>query len=261
MALNIIISIYKELLKVYGPQGWWPLSGLNRPVKKEDKDWGNYLTFIHIGEDDFKINWPRHLGIKPEKINHKFEIITGSILTQNTSWANVERALYNLNKHDINTIDKIKEVSREELALLIKNSGFHNQKSQNLKLLADYFVCNENFEKILNKKTEDLRKELLSLKGIGKETADSIILYSAEKPVFVIDAYTKRIFSRILGIDNNKYDYWQEYFMKSFTLKDDRVSIFKEYHALIVKHGKEACKTDPLCEICFLKKKCNYGKK
>lgn len=261
MKSNIIISIYKELLNFYGPQGWWPLSGLNRPVSKDDRDWDNYVAFVQGGEADFKINWPRHLGIKPHNINQKFEIITGSILTQNTSWRNVERALYNLNKNNINNIDKIKDIDLKNLSSLIKNSGFHNQKSQNLKLLADYFICNENLEELLNKKTEDLRKELLSLKGIGNETADSIILYSAEKPLFVIDAYTRRIFSRILGIINNKYDYWQSCFMESFSLSDDRVNIFKEYHALIVRHGKEICKTVPLCKNCFIKMKCDYGKK
>jgi endonuclease-3 related protein len=127
--------------------------------------------------------------------------------------------------------------------------------------LADYFICNENLEELFKKKKEELRKEFLSLKGIGNETADSIMLYSAEKPLFVIDAYTKRIFSRILGINENKYDYWQERFMESFSVNDDRLSIFKEYHSLIVRHGKELCRTVPLCKNCFLKMKCDYGKK
>ncbi|HPZ06749.1 MAG TPA: hypothetical protein PL110_01430 [Candidatus Eremiobacteraeota bacterium] len=257
-----IISIYKEFFTAYGLQGWWPLSGLNKSVGKNDRDWQNYIKVIKGHASDFKKNWPRHLGIAPKNSKEKFEIITGAILTQNTSWNNVERALYNLNKHKINTLSEIKNLDKETLALLIKSAGYHNQKAERLKLIAAYF-SERDLDKFFNKPFYELRKELLSLKGIGPETADSILLYAGELSIFVIDSYTKRIFSRILGKKTEKlkdYDDWQKIFMDAFFEEENKVNIFKEYHGLIVRHGKEFCRTNPLCKDCFLKFYCFCGR-
>ncbi len=258
--MRIIVSVYKKFLEAYGSQGWWPLSGLDKSFFEEDKDWPGYVKFTGSEGtvEDFKKNWPRHLGVSPKNDRERFEIITGAILTQNTSWNNVERVLYNLNRHSLNDPDKIKTVDTGELALLIKSAGYHNQKAVRLKGLALYFskkykILSHCFTKSL----KDLRKELLALKGIGPETADSIILYAGELPVFVIDAYTKRIFSRILGkYEKHDYDFWQDLFMTQLDREKNKVEVFKEYHGLIVKHGKEFCKTVPLCEACFLHNSC-----
>lgn len=171
----------------------------------------------------------------------------------------MERVLYNLNKNDINKIEKIKNIDREKLALFIKSAGYHNQKADRLKGLAIYFSGTyKSMSDFFEKPLPDLRKELLSLKGIGPETADSIILYAGECPSFVIDAYTKRIFTRILGkYEKQDYSFWQNFFMKHLKGEKNKVEIFKEYHGLIVKHGKEFCKTVPLCEDCFLKNLCH----
>ncbi|MEQ8173418.1 MAG: hypothetical protein ABRQ38_31320 [Candidatus Eremiobacterota bacterium] len=259
--MRIIVSVYKKFLEFYGTQGWWPLSGLKESISEKDKDWPNYEKFA--GEkaciEDFKENWPRHLGFSPKNDREIFEIITGTILTQNTSWNNVERVLYNLNKHNLNSLDKMNIIDTVELALLIKSAGYHNQKSDRLKGLSLYFSTKyKNLSDCFKHPLKNLRKELLALKGIGPETADSIILYAGELPIFVIDAYTKRIFSRILGYyEKHDYDFWQDLFMKQLDGEKNKVEVFKGYHGLIVKHGKEFCKTVPLCEGCFLKVLCH----
>ena len=258
--MRIIVSVYKKFLEVYGTQGWWPLSGLDKPLSDEDKDWPGYIKFTsNEGTvEDFKKNWPRHLGFSPKNDRERFEIITGAILTQNTSWNNVERVLYNLNKHNLNSLDKMKIIDTGDLALLIKSAGYHNQKSDRLKGIALYFLNSyKNLSDCFKLPLKNLRKELLALKGIGPETADSIILYAVELPIFVIDAYTKRIFSRILGkYEKHDYEFWQNLFMKQFDGEKNNVEIFKDYHGLIVKHGKEFCKTVPLCKDCFLRNSC-----
>ena len=258
--MNKILKIYKLFLEYYGHQGWWPLSCLQEPVGEHDKDWPNYIKFTGSKgtAEDFKENWPRHLGISPKNDRERFEIIIGSILTQNTSWNNVERVLYSLNKNKINTLEEIKNTDREKLALFIKSAGYHNQKSDRLKGLALYFSTEyKSLSECFDKPLPDLRKELLSLKGIGNETADSIILYAGECPSFVIDAYTKRIFTRILGeYEKHDYSFWQNFFMKHLEGEKNKVEVFKEYHGLIVKHGKEFCRTVPLCEDCFLEDLC-----
>lgn len=223
--MNEIKNIYYILLKRFGKQGWWPLS----------------VNGI-----------PAHNGKRPSSERDKFEICAGAILTQNTNWKNVEKAIVNLNMENLLDIKKINKINKKRLANLIKSSGYYNQKASKLKIFADYVIKNYNGKLGLffKKKINELRDELLSIKGIGPETADSIILYAAEKPVFVIDAYTKRIFLR-LGICKKdvKYDELQKIFHKNLPLD---VSLFKEYHALIVELGKNFCKSKARCELCFL---------
>ncbi|NMC77164.1 MAG: hypothetical protein GYA60_07725 [Candidatus Methanofastidiosa archaeon] len=191
-----------------------------------------------------------------------FEVIIGAILTQQSTWTNVEKALKNLNQQGILTPFEIEEIPLEKLKELIKSSGFFNQKANRLKEISEYLITqyNGNLELLFNKNKKELRKELLNLKGIGPETADSIILYSAEKAEFVVDAYTKRIYSR-LGLVNEKIDYEN---LKEFIIEGipEELTIYQEYHGLLVLLGKNICKkNNPKCMECPLKDKCDFGKK
>jgi len=186
-----------------------------------------------------------------------FEVTVGAVLTQNTSWNNVEKSIKNLKQRDLLELQKLSKIEEDDLAQLIRSSGFYNLKSKRLKNFLEWLKkYNYDIDKIKNKSVTSLREELLSIKGIGKETADSILLYAFEMPVFVIDAYTKRMFSRLGLILSREYDEFQNFFEKNLT-KD--VQLYNEYHALIVKHSKVYCKKTPKCSNCFLKEKCNWG--
>jgi len=189
-----------------------------------------------------------------------FEVIVGAILTQNTAWTNVEKALANLKAEKLLTPEKLARVSFPKLASLILPAGYYNQKAKKLKIFLDYLATEYelDLENFLALPTERLREELVSLWGIGEETADSICLYAANKPIFVVDAYTVRVFSR-LGIVSEDISYaaLQTLFMSN--LKHDG-RLFNEYHALIVRHGKWTCrKREPLCTECLLQKNCAYS--
>lgn len=186
-----------------------------------------------------------------------FEVTVGAILTQNTSWNNVEKSIENLKQRDLLEPEKLSKIKEDDLAQLIRSSGFYNLKSKRLKNFLEWLKkYNYDIAKIKNKSVTSLREELLSIKGIGKETADSILLYAFEMPVFVIDAYTKRMFSRLGLILSREYDEFQDFFEKN--LRKD-VQLYNEYHALIVKHSKVYCKKVPKCSDCFLKEKCKWG--
>lgn len=178
-----------------------------------------------------------------------FEIAVGTILTQNTSWKNVEITLENLRNFDLLDPEKIVACDNDLLKNLIKPSGFFNQKSQYLKNFSKYWINNSN----------PSRDELLQIKGIGEETADSILLYLLNKPEFIVDAYTIRISNRIGFGKSESKQYWKKFFEKTL---DKDVHLFNEYHALLVIHAKEKCiKTNPNCKECFLNRKCEHGKK
>jgi len=188
-----------------------------------------------------------------------FEVIIGAILTQQTSWNNVEKAISNLKKEQLLNPEKIRDAKKEKLEELIRPSGYYRQKTKKLKNFINFLweKYDGNLEKLFNQNISELRKELLSVNGIGKETADSIILYAAEKPIFVIDAYTVRIMNR-LGITSEKdYGMLQKLFEENLP-KD--VQLFNEFHALIVHLGKNYCKKKPICDGCPLKIKCKYTK-
>ena len=182
-----------------------------------------------------------------------FEIMIGAVLTQNTAWTNVERAIDNLKSANLLTLEAMAATDVHILAELIRPSGYYNQKAARLKGLTQYLVDNHHdLQTFFDQDTETLREELLGLKGIGPETADSITLYAAEKPTFVVDTYTHRIFSRHHLIDEEA-DYHQirEMFMDALP---EEVQLYNEYHALIVRLGKEYCKkSKPLCDACPLK--------
>ena len=182
-----------------------------------------------------------------------FEIAIGAILTQNTNWGNVEKTINNLKKQNALSVKAIHEMPVKKLSELIRPAGYYNIKAKRLKSFID-FLMNDYHGSMKRMKNEDihsLKKKLLSINGIGPETADSIILYALEKPVFVIDAYTKRVLSRH-GIMNHEksYDEFQELFYSA--LKKD-MKLFNEYHALFVNLGKTFCKLNkPICDKCPL---------
>lgn len=181
-----------------------------------------------------------------------FEVAVGAILTQNTNWSNVEKAITNLKKARALSAAAMSRLSHEELAALIKPAGYFNVKAKRLRSFLD-FLNSEYSGSISSMKKADavvLRHQLLGVNGIGPETADSILLYALDKPVFVIDAYTKRILSRhgIMEADAD-YNQYQQLFHASF---ENDTRLFNEYHALIVRLGKDFCKSKPLCSSCPL---------
>ena len=175
--------------------------------------------------------WPCQSGAR-------WEIITGAILTQNTAWTNVEKAIGNLLTAGLMSPEKVLKTSDMELQELIRPAGFFKQKCAYLKAMAAFLLEREvEFEQSAD--VWALRKELLAVKGVGRETADSILLYAFEKPIFVIDAYTRRVAARHLGLDGTlPYDILQKIFMDALPAD---VIIYNEYHALIVALCKESC--------------------
>lgn len=187
-----------------------------------------------------------------------FEVMVGAILTQNTSWKNVEKTIKLLKEKNLLDPQVMILKRDEELAMLIKSSGFYNIKAKRLKNFLSFFEC-YNFDIERLRADNFLREKLLGIKGIGKETADSILLYALDIPSFVVDAYTKRIFYRLgfLNATNISYDNVQQLFHNSLP-KD--IDIFKEFHALIVELAKNYCKKNPSCARCPLSKRCVFFK-
>lgn len=215
-----LFQIYKILLSHFGKQNWWPI------------DWEYHR--------EYNTDW-------------RVEVILGAILTQNTRWSNVEKALRELKKNIRLDIWVLANIDEKYLSTLIKPVSFYNIKSSRIK---SFFRCilenYENLDKFFRKDVKKLREELLSLEGIGDETADVIILYAAEKPSFVVDSYTKRVFTRLGFLKGNeKYKEIKKLFEKNLP-KD--VEIYKEYHALIDVLAKTCCTKVPKCKECPLSK-------
>ena len=218
-AVDGLLSVYERLYARYGPQHWWP------------------------GES--------HL-----------EIIVGAILTQSVAWRNVEQAIANLKAVDaLATPAALAALPQDELAALIRPAGYYNAKARKIHAFLGYLGANYDLQldRFCAQEMGQLRRELLSVWGLGPETADAILLYVAEKPVFVIDAYTKRLFSR-LGLVPEQIDYHalQAIFMQGLP---HEVKLFQEYHALIVRHAISTCrKQRPLCGECPLRASCSFAK-
>ncbi len=184
-----------------------------------------------------------------------FEVIVGAILTQQTTWKNVEKAIDNLKENNLLSISSLARVNIRCLEKIIRPAGYFHQKAERLKGACKYIYKNygEDLGKLFSKSVLKLREELLSLKGLGPETVDSIILYAAQKPIFVIDAYTKRMAHR-LGITHlDKYEDLRKYFEEHLP---NGLELYQEFHALIVELGKNYCKTKPHCQPCPLNKMC-----
>ena len=187
----------------------------------------------------------------------RFEIMIGAILTQNTNWGNVEKAISGLKSKGLLEPEALADSDVRQIEKAIRSSGYFRQKAGRIKGFAKYLVENYDgdLDSFFSKRLAGLREELLSLNGIGPETADSILLYAGEKPVFVVDAYTKRIFGR-LGLvgEDAGYEEVQRFFEKG--LPED-VELYKDFHAQIVELGKRFCKKGtPLCRECPLRKEC-----
>jgi endonuclease-3 related protein len=208
-----------------------------------------YTTLLdHFGRQDW---WPART---------RFEVVVGAILTQNTSWENVERVIEDLHNQKLLNPRALDEIPVEELAPLLKRSGYFNQKAKKLKAFLDYFRRYDfSFEQLMKKDKDVLREELLSIWGIGPETADDILLYALDKPSFVIDAYTKRILKRMGMVkDTASYDELKYLFEESGRNKaNSKLETFREYHALLDELAKQHCKTAPLCGSCPVSDLCS----
>jgi endonuclease III related protein len=225
--------VYKRLLACHGPQGWWPII--------------NPLTL----ESEYFVNAPRSK-------NDFFEIAVGAILTQNVSWSNVVKAVSALKRSGVLNPDSIRRIQVRRLAGMIRSTGYYNQKAKKIKnFIAWYGLHDYSYEALRRKDCMELRRELLEVNGIGPETADSILLYGLGRKIFVVDAYTKRVFSRLGTIaGDEKYHDIQNIFHAGFRGNAEE---YNEYHALIVVHAKKFCKKEPSCNGCCLSGLCSYS--
>ncbi|MFX0013111.1 MAG: endonuclease III domain-containing protein [Promethearchaeota archaeon] len=185
-----------------------------------------------------------------------YEVAIGTILVQNTNWSNVNKAIENLKNTDITSFKKLQKIPLETLEELIKPAGFYTQKASYLKSLSNLFLIHSDTN------TSPSRGELLKCKGIGKETADSILVYCFQQPIPIIGTYTRRFLARIQGNADFlriKYENLQKVLIEE--LKEDS-EILGRFHALVVVHGQNYCqKNNPLCPECFLLDLCTYGQK
>ena len=189
------------------------------------------------------------------------DVVIGAILTQNTAWSNVEKAITNLKMSNLWTLESIHRSSQEDLASVVLSSGYFNQKARKLKAFAEHiYIKHEgDLAKFLNQELSCLRKELLSIYGIGPETADDILVYAAEKPSFIIDVYSKRILGRLGVFDIKPRARYEDYQKLVQDQLPQDVRLFNEFHALLDNHAKLICKKSPICSECVLIDVCNWG--
>ena len=183
-----------------------------------------------------------------------FEVIVGAILTQNTNWRSVERAIENLRRRRMLDWKALRDVPIKRLAALIRPAGYFNVKARRLRHFCEWLLARGGVSALTAMDTHALRHDLLAVHGVGPETADDILLYALHRPVFVIDAYTRRLFSR-LGLIKGDESYEVLRAGMEAALDPD-VPLYNEYHALIVRHAKEVCQTRPRCEACCLRRPC-----
>lgn len=189
-----------------------------------------------------------------------FETIVGAILTQNTAWANVERALENLKAAGCMSPRAVREMPEEELARLIRPSGYFNTKARKLKAIAAHLLAyGDDPERWRNHGAKELREELLRVYGIGPETADDLVLYVAHLPSFVVDAYTRRTVTRLgLAPASDTYEGFQALFEDHLPAD---AALFNEFHALLDRHARESCRREPRCAECCLLAVCSTGRR
>jgi endonuclease-3 related protein len=185
-----------------------------------------------------------------------FEVMVGAVLTQNTAWSNVARAISNLKEDGRLAPEAIVGLSDVALAELIRPAGYFNVKARRLKNFCQWYLDQGGYDVLSSLETPNLRKRLLSVNGIGPETADDMLLYAINRPVFVVDAYTRRLFSRLGNVNGNEdYEELRRMFEKKI---GPDVPKYNEYHALIVRHAKEICRTVPRCNDCCLAHHCRF---
>ncbi|WP_026295106.1 endonuclease III domain-containing protein [Sediminispirochaeta bajacaliforniensis] len=231
-------TLYQLFMELYGPRGWWPVV---TDAGKQGHDAKGYHPL------DYSI---------PDTAHRRFEIALGAILTQNTAWRNVRLCLEALDEAGAIDMQHLLSLSDERLEALIRPSGYYRQKARKLKTLARFFLENGYGE--VSAASTPSREELLSLWGIGEETADSILLYAFGVPVLVIDAYTRRILARLKGEELSDREI-RGYLSSATEGKDveQQRRILNEFHALFVEHGKNRCaKRSPDCERCGIKAWC-----
>ena len=244
-------AIYRRLREGYGSQGWWPTTAAATTEPR-----------YHPGDT------ARQLSEE-----ERWEVVVGAVLTQNTTWLSATKAIRSLQERKSLQPARLARLSLTELSRLIRPSRYHNQKARRLHDIASYVL--RQYAGSVNafldcgpppgiagrgphKSDEQLRQELLYLDGIGPETADSILLYAAQRPAFVIDAYTRRICARLGFVERDiTYEKLQALFVAS--LKEN-VETYNEFHALLVRHAIEHCRQKPVCDGCCLRRSCHYGK-
>ncbi|MBI4055858.1 MAG: endonuclease III domain-containing protein [Elusimicrobia bacterium] len=234
---------YRSLRQFLGPQNWWP----SVPPRSR-----GLRPLYH-----------RLRGENGEAIGErqKLEVCVGAILTQNTAWRNAERALENLHRSGPLSIARISRMPPARLARLLRPSGYFNCKARRLKIFARYVRkrYGGRVGRLLDSKPwPALREELLGLSGVGPETADSMLLYAGGFPVFVVDAYTRRILARWGDLDRKEsedYERVQDYFLRHLP---KNAGLFNEYHALLVGLGKDYCRKKPLCGRCPVRRDCRF---
>jgi len=212
------LAVHDALFAAYGPQRWWPA-------------------------------------------RTPFEVMVGAVLTQNTAWTNVEKAIANLHAADAMDAEIILHAPPPRVAAWIRPAGYFNVKAKRLRNFCAWYVERGGGKTLRRLDTAALRHELLSINGVGPETADDILLYAFHRPIFVIDAYTRRLFSRLrMAEGDESYDTLRGQIEASLHRetrgKRELVPLFNEYHALIVRHGKDVCKPRPRCELCCLAARC-----
>lgn len=183
-----------------------------------------------------------------------FEIMVGAVLTQNTAWRNVERAISNLSAARCLDARRIIHLPLKRLAELLRPAGYFNVKARRLRHFCEWLLARGGVSALAAMDTHALRHDLLAVHGVGPETTDDILLYALHRPVFVIDAYTRRLFSRLGLIKGDEsYETLRAEIEKAL---GPEVRLYNEYHALIVHHAKEVCRTRPRCEVCCLRRIC-----
>lgn len=185
-----------------------------------------------------------------------FEVCVGAILTQNTNWGNVEKAIANLRRAGCLSLAGIIDLNADVLADLIRPAGYYNVKALRLLEFADFVQRRGGLEALFAADTAELRRDLLAVRGVGPETADSMLLYAGNHASFVVDTYTRRIFSRLgLVSEGIAYEELRRFFMERLPLD---LALYNEYHALLVEHAKQHCRTRPLCSGCCLARICRH---
>ncbi len=231
-----MIELYRRLLRHYGPQGWWPVA--RRPGEAAVYD----------------PRWTRG----PLTPAQQWEVSLGAVLAQNTAWRNVERAFANLIAERLWSAEKIAAAPRITMERLLRPSGCFRQKAERVRGLARHVVkrWGGRMGRLLAQGTAAARAELLSLFGVGPETADSILCYAGDHPVFVVDAYTKRLAHRLRVFRYNDTAMLQTFFHHRLPA---RAALYREFHALIVAHAKAHCRARPACGGCPLLNYCPTG--